>query len=58
MEKTEKTYGVLVGKLQEKRPFGKPRFRREDAKLTLEKQDGSALTGSIWVRIGTRSWLL
>jgi len=52
------TYGVLVGKLQRKRTLGRPRLRWEDTKLTLDKQDGRALTGSIWVRIGTRGWLL
>jgi len=52
------TYGILVEKLQGKRPPGRPRFRWEDTKLTLDKKDGRVLTGSIWVRIGTRGWLL
>jgi hypothetical protein len=46
----QKKYRVLVGKLQGKRPFGRPRLRWEDTKLTLEKQDGRTLTGSSWVR--------
>ena len=47
-----------MGKLQRKRPLGGPRLRWEDKKLTLEKQDGTALTGSIWVKTGPRGWLL
>jgi len=57
-ERTENTYGVLVGKIQGKRPLGRHRLRWEHTKLTLDKQDGRVLTGSIWVRIGTRGWLL
>jgi hypothetical protein len=48
------TYGVLVGKPQGKRPLERPRLRWEDTKLTLEKQEGRVLTGSIWVKIDTK----
>ena len=56
--RTETHTRFLCGKLQGKRPLGRPRLRWEDKKLTLDKQDGRVLTGSIWVRIGTRGCFL
>ena len=47
-----------MGKVQGKRLLGRPRLRWEDTKLALDKHDGMVLTGSIWVRIGTRGWFL
>jgi hypothetical protein len=48
-------YGVLGGKPEEKRPHGKPRRKWED-NINMDLQEGGgggALTGLIWLRIGT-----
>jgi hypothetical protein len=45
---------VLVGKPEGKRPFGRPRRRREDSiKMDLQEVGCGAWTGSGWLRIGT-----
>jgi hypothetical protein len=45
---------VLVGKLEGKRPLGRPRRRREDnIKMDLQEVGMGAWTGSMWLRIGT-----
>jgi hypothetical protein len=48
-------YRVLVGIPEGKRPLGRPRRRWEDnIKMDLEEMGwGGALTGFIWLRIGT-----
>jgi len=47
-------YRVLVGKLQEKRPLGRPRRRWEDnIKMDLQEVGLGVWTGSSWLRIGT-----
>ena len=48
-------YRVLVGKLEGKRPLGKPRRRRYDI-IHVDIQEvgcGGEWSGSIWLRIGT-----
>jgi hypothetical protein len=52
-------YRILVGKLQGKRPLGRPRRRWADnIKMDLREIDGMVWTGSIWLRIGTSGGLL
>ena len=47
-------YRVLVGKLEEKRPLGRPRRRWEDnIKVDLQEVGGGGGTGWSWLRIGT-----
>jgi hypothetical protein len=47
-------YRVLVGKLEGKRPLGRPRHRWENnVKMDLQEVGGGAWTGSIWLRMGT-----
>jgi hypothetical protein len=56
-----RTYGerrsvqrVLVGKLEGKRPLGRPRRRWEDnIKMDLQEVEVEVWTGSSWLRIGT-----
>jgi len=48
-------YRAVVGKTEEKRPFGRPRRRWEDnIKMDLQAVElgGGAWTESIWLRIG------
>jgi hypothetical protein len=53
-------YRALVGKLEGRRPLGRPRCRWEDnIKMDLQEDGwGKAWTGSIWLRIGTGGELL
>jgi len=45
---------VLVGKPEGKRPLGRPRRRREDnIKMDHQVVGCEAMTGLIWLRIGT-----
>jgi len=45
---------VLVGKYEGKRTLGRPRRRWEDnIKVDLQEGGWRALTGLIWLRIGT-----
>jgi hypothetical protein len=47
-------YRVLVGKLEEKRPLGRPRRNWEDnIKMDFRKLEGVVGTGWSWIRIGT-----
>jgi len=47
-------YRVLVGKLEGKRPLGRPRCRWEDnIKMDLQELGFGMWTGLIWLRIGT-----
>jgi len=47
-------YSILVGKPEGKRPLGRPRCRWEDnIKMDLQDVRCGALTGLIWLRIGT-----
>ena len=48
-------YGILVGKLEGKRPLGRPRCRWQDsAKMSLQEVGwGGGWTGLIWLRAGT-----
>jgi hypothetical protein len=50
-------YRILVGKLEGKRPLGRPRRRWVD-NIKMERYDGMVGTGSIWLRIGTSGGLL
>jgi hypothetical protein len=46
-------YGILVGKLEGKRPLGRPRRRWEDnLRFILRNWDLRVWTGSVWLRIG------
>jgi hypothetical protein len=52
-------YRALVGKLEGRRPFGRPRRRWEDnIKMDLREVGWGAWTGSIWLRIETGGGLL
>jgi hypothetical protein len=52
-------YRILVGKLEGKRPLGRPRRRWVAIlKLILERHDGVVWIGSIWLRIGTTGGFL
>jgi hypothetical protein len=46
---------ILVGKLQGKKPFGRPRCRWEDnIKMDIRETGcGRVWTGFVWLRIGT-----
>jgi len=44
-------YRVLAGKLEGKRPLGRPRCRWEDS-IKMDLQEVGAWTGSSWLRIG------
>jgi hypothetical protein len=47
-------YRFLIGKLEVKRPLGKPRRRWEDnIKMDLQEVRCWVWTGSSWLRIGT-----
>jgi hypothetical protein len=49
----EDVYRVVMGKLEGKRPLGRPWQRLED-NIKMDLQDASgAWTGLIWLRIGT-----
>ena len=53
-EDSRGVYRVLVGKLEAKRPLGRPRRRWEDnIKMDLQEVGCGVWTGSSWLRIGT-----
>jgi hypothetical protein len=53
MGESKGTYRVLVGKIEGKRSFGRPKYRWEDTiKMDLQELVWAALTGLIWLRIG------
>jgi len=45
-------YSVLVGKLEGKRPLGRPRWKN-NIKMGLQKWDVRTWAGSSWLSIGT-----
>jgi len=50
----ESVYRAVVGKLEGKRPLGRPRRRWEDdIKLDLQEVGCGVWTGSSWLSIGT-----
>ena len=51
-------YGILVGKPEGKRSFGRPRRRWDDNILIFIKWDREAWTGLIGLRIGMGGGLL
>ena len=52
-------YRVLMGKLEGKRPLGRPRHRWEDnIKMDLQEVGCGVWTGWNWLRIGTGSGYL
>ena len=52
-------YRVLEGKLEGKRPFGRPRLRWEDnIKMDLQEVGWGTWTDLIWLTIGTGGALL
>ena len=53
MEEGRDVYGVLLGKLEGKRPLGRPRHRWEDIKRNFQEMGCGVLTGSSWLKIGT-----
>jgi hypothetical protein len=60
MGEKRNAYRLLVGKLEGKRPLGRPRHRWVDnIRLDLgERWDGVMWTGLVWLRIGTGGELL
>ena len=53
------TYRVLMGKLEGRRPLGRPRHRWQDIfKMDLQELGWGAWTGSKWLRIGAGGGLL
>jgi hypothetical protein len=54
MEERRGVYMALVWKLEENRPLGRPRGRREDnIKMALRELGWGTWTGLIWLRIET-----
>jgi hypothetical protein len=54
MEESRGVYGVLVGKPEGKRPFGRPRLRWEDnINRDFQEVGCGVLTGSSWLKVGT-----
>jgi len=45
-------YRVLVGKMEGKRPLGRPKWK-DNTKMDLQKWDVGAWAGSNWLRKGT-----
>jgi hypothetical protein len=59
MGERRSAYRILVGKPDGRRPLGRPRRRWEDnIKMDLREIGWGALTGLIWLRIGTGGGLL
>jgi hypothetical protein len=59
MREKRKTYRILVGKSERKRPLGRQRRRWVDnIKMNLRKVGWVIWTGLIWLRIGTSGRLL
>jgi hypothetical protein len=58
MEKRSGAYKVLVGKIEGRRPFGRPRRRWENIRTDLREIRRETWTGSIWLRMGTDGGLL
>jgi hypothetical protein len=59
MKKKRAVYRVLMGKLEERRPLGRPRRRWENSiKMDLREMRWEACNGSIWLKIGICGGLL
>jgi hypothetical protein len=59
MGEDRKWYKVLVEKLEEMRPLGKPRLRWEDGiRMALRETGWGVWSGFSWLRIGTGGGLL
>jgi hypothetical protein len=59
MRKGRGAYRILVGRLEGRRPLGRPRHRWEDnIKMDLQEVGWGAWTGLTWLRIGTGGGLL
>jgi hypothetical protein len=59
MEEKRNAYRILVREPEGKRPLGRPRRRWGIIlRRILERQDGVACNGLIWLRIGTSGGLL
>jgi hypothetical protein len=57
-EEKRETYSVLVGKLEGKRPFVRPRRRwKNNTKIDLQELISGDLTVMNMARIGTSGWL-
>ena len=54
MRERRDAYRSLVGRPEGRRPLGRPSHRWvDDTKMDLQEEGCGALTGSIWLRIGT-----
>jgi len=52
-------YGVLVGRVEGKRPLGRSRRGwKDNIRMDLQEVEWGAWIGLIWIRIGTGGWLL
>ena len=59
MGESRGVYSVLVGKLEGRRPLGRPRLRREDnIMMDLQEVGCVAKTGWVWLRIEIGGGLL
>jgi hypothetical protein len=59
MGEQRKLYKFLVGKIEGKRPPGKPRRRwEEEITINLREIGWEVWSGFSWLRIGTIGWLL
>ena len=59
MRERRDAYRVLVGKLEGRRPLGRPRLRwKDNIEMDLKKVRWKAWSGSMWLRIGTGGGLL
>jgi len=59
MGEMKNTYEILVGRLERKRPLGRPRCRREyNIRMDLREMGGKFWSGWIVFRTGTSGGLL
>ena len=59
VDESRGAYRVLVGKMEGKRPLGRPRHRGDDnIKIDLQEVCWGDWTGLIWLSIGTGGGLL
>jgi hypothetical protein len=59
MREKRNAYRILVGKLEEMRPVGRPRCSWVDnIKTDIRETEWGGMAGSIWLRIGTSGGLL
>jgi hypothetical protein len=57
MGEKRNAYRILVGRLEGKRPLGRPR-RRWEVNIKMDLKDGMVWTGLMWLRVGTSEGLL